>query len=78
MKIKYMKNIENNREWKEKNKKYLKELQNFWDKADNIADELLRQKVIEQMLRCDDTLTKLAEEKFKYFYEMGYKAAKKE
>ena len=33
----------NNRDWKERNKKYLKELQNFFDRADNIADEDLKE-----------------------------------
>lgn len=66
------------REWKEKNKEYLKELQSFLDKADNIVDERLKQKVIGQMLKCDDILTKIAEEEFNHFYEMGYNHVKKE
>lgn len=64
--------------WKEKNKEYLKELQNFLDKADNINDELLRKKVIEQMLRCDAVLTKLAEAEFERLYKLGYMNAKSE
>lgn len=67
-----------NREWKEKNKKYLRELQKFFDKADNITDDSLKQKIIGQMLRCDDILTKAAEEEFMYFYKIGYNNAKEE
>lgn len=66
------------KEWKEKNKLYLKEVQNFFDKVDNISDESLRQKIIGQMLRCDKILTEIAENRFKEFYELGYKQAKKE
>ena len=68
----------NNKDWKEKNKNYLKELQNFFDKADNIEDNNLKQKIIVQMLKCDDILTKIAESRFEEFYKLGYKNAKKE
>ena len=68
----------NNRDWKERNKKYLKELQIFFDKADNIKDNDLKKKIIGQMLRCDDILTKIAESRFEEFYKLGYKNAKKE
>ena len=71
-------NIKNNKDWKEKNKKYLQELQNFFDKADNITDKELRNKIIGQMLRCDAILTKIAENRFQDFYKMGYENAKKE
>ena len=67
-----------NKEWKEKNKIYLKELQNFFDKADNIEDNELKQLIIGQMLRCDDVLTKIAENRFKEFYKLGYKNGKLE
>ena len=70
--------IENNRNWKEKNKSYLRELQNFFDKADNIEDKNLRQLIIGQMLRCDNVLTELAENRFKQYYKLGYYNAKKE
>ena len=70
--------MKKNRSWKEENKKYLKELQNFFDKADNIADEDLRNKIVGQMLRCDDVLTKIAENRFQEFYQLGYKNAKEE
>ena len=67
-----------NKDWKEKNKNNLKELQNFFDKADNIEDNNLKQKIIGQMLKCDDILTKIAESRFEEFYKLGYKNAKKE
>lgn len=76
--IKNIKRNIDNRDWKEKNKIYLKELQNFFDKADNIEDNNLKQKIIGQMLKCDDILTKIAESRFEEFYKLGYKNAKKE
>lgn len=54
-----------NRDWKEKNERYLLELQKFLDKAENIRDNELKQSIIIQMLKCDNILTELAEEVFK-------------
>ena len=71
-------NFKLNKEWKEKNKKYIKELQNFFDKADNITDTDLKRIIINQMLKCDDILTQIAELRFEEFYKLGYKHAKKE
>ena len=51
----------NNRDWKEKNKGYLRQLQKFLDRADNIEREDLRRSVIAEMLKCDMILTELAE-----------------
>ena len=65
-----------NRNWKNKNESYLKELQSFLDKAENIKDEALKKDIIFQMLKCDEILTKIAEEKFKEFYELGKKGNK--
>lgn len=76
--IKNIKRNIDNKDWKEKNKIYLKELQNFFDKADSIEDNNLKQKIIGQMLKCDDILTKIAESRFEEFYKLGYKNAKKE
>ena len=56
------KKFEYSRKWKEKNEKYLFELQKFLDIAENIKDEKLRNSVIGQMLRCDEVLTRLAED----------------
>ena len=56
-----MEEIKKNRDWKEKNKKYLRELQLFLDLADGIRDEKMRQAIKNQMLICDETLTKIAE-----------------
>ena len=66
-----------NKEWKEKDKEYLRELQNFLDNASNISDENLRKKVIGQMLRCDNILTRMAENRFREIYQLGYNNAKK-
>ena len=55
------KEIEKSR-WKNKNEKYLFEIQKFFDLAENIDDEILRKQLIWQMLRCDKILTKIAEE----------------
>lgn len=53
------------RDWKEKNDDYLKALERFFDITDNIEDENLRMDIIYKMLKCDETLTKLAENTFK-------------
>ena len=51
------------REWKAKNENYLRELQKFLDIADNVSDEKLKLDIIYQMLKCDEILTKIAEER---------------
>ena len=53
--------LKSNRDWKEKNKRYLENLQKFLDATDSIADECLRKHIIIQMLKCDLVLTKIAE-----------------
>lgn len=73
-----LKKSKRNKKWKEKNKMYLKELQSFFDQADNIQDEILKRNIIFQMLRCDSVLTELAENKFVDCYRLGYKKAKSE
>ena len=50
--------------WKYTNQKYLFELQKFLDIAENIEDEYLQTIVINQMLKCDKSLTIVAEEMF--------------
>lgn len=67
-----------NRYWKERNQIYLRELQNFFDKADNISDIKLKKNIIEQMLRCDNALTEIAEKQFEVFYKNGYQKGKNE
>ena len=66
MNLRENKNMENveNRNWKANGQKYLKELQAFLDKAENIENEELRKDIIFQMLRCDNELTLLAEDIF--------------
>lgn len=50
--------------WKYTNENYLFELQKFLDIAENIEDEYLQNIVINQMLKCDKSLTIVAEEMF--------------
>lgn len=73
MKRRDNRNMEIEKDWKSKNKKYLMELQKFLDKAENIENKELRNEIIIQMLKCDEELTKIAEEKFKEYYEQGKK-----
>ena len=58
------KNMKIYKDWKDSNQKYLNEIQKFLDKADNIESEELKEEIIIQMLKCDEILTKIAEEKF--------------
>ncbi len=53
------------RDWKEKNKRYLNQLQRFLDSVDSIEREDLKNHVIAQMLKCDLILTELAEKEMK-------------
>ena len=55
----------NNRDWKEKNKRYLYTLQKFLDSTDRIKDEELKNHIITQMLKCDLALTEIAEKEIK-------------
>lgn len=52
------------RDWKEKNEKYIIELNKFFDIVDNVENKDLKQRIIYQMLKCDKILTEIAEEKF--------------
>ena len=54
----------NNRNWKEKDKEYLRFIQKFLDLSDNIENEELKDEVIRAMLMCDERLTQLAELEF--------------
>lgn len=64
------------RKWKEQNKLYLRELQLFFDRVDNIEDSELKRSVLNQMMICDKVLTEIAEDMFRDFYNEGYKDAK--
>lgn len=64
-------------DWKKENKIYLRELQKFLDKAENIENEELKNEIIIQMLKCDEQLTKMAEQQFKSYYEQGKKCLKR-
>lgn len=59
------KNIYEEKIWKNKNQKYLFELQKFLDITDNVKEEGLRKLIIYQMLKCDKCLTKIAESMLK-------------
>ena len=74
-KTKYMENIEN-KNWKANGQKYLKELQAFLDKVENIENEELRKDILFQMLKCDKELTALAEEMFEKYKNEKEKSLK--
>lgn len=57
----------NNRDWKEKNKRYLTQLQRFLDATDSIKQEELKQNIITQMLKCDLILTEIAENEIRKY-----------
>lgn len=50
---------------KGKNKKYIKELQKFFDIVDNIEKEELKMDIIYQMLKCDNVLSEMIESEIK-------------
>ena len=54
----------NNRDWKEKDKEYLRFIQKFLDLSDNIENKELKDEGIRAMLMCDERLTQLAELEF--------------
>ena len=56
-----------NREWKNKNEEYLRELQKMLDIIDNVEDEDLKDRIIKQCLKCDNILTEISEDLF-YLY----------
>lgn len=59
------KNQPNEHDWKNKNKRYLFEIQKFLDLTDNIADEKLKKEILYQFTRYDKTITEMAEEMIK-------------
>ena len=65
--------VQIDREWKEKNKEYIRELERFLDRSDAIKDESTRLAIVTQMLKCDEVLTKICEEKLLESYNEGYK-----
>ena len=64
-------NMKIQEDWKKESKKYLTEMQKLLDKLENIDNEELRKEIIIQILKCDQELTKLAEKKFKEYYNQG-------
>ncbi len=77
IKMKHNKCMNINKEWKKECNEYLKELQKFLDKAENIEDKELKRDIIIQMLKCDEVLTKIAEKEFEKYYEQGKKCQNK-
>ena len=57
-------NNNNIKNWKQGAKKYLAEIEKFLDLAENIKEDELKQKIIIQMLKVDNELTKEAEKIF--------------
>ena len=60
-----------NREWKNKNQEYLYELQKMLDTIDNVKDEELKKRIINQFLKCENLLTENAEDLFYIYYIKG-------
>ena len=67
-----------NREWKNKNEEYLRELQKMLDIIDNVKDENLKSRIIAQCLKCDNILTEISEELFYLYYIKGMEEVRKE
>lgn len=64
--MKEINEIENAKEkqsWKNTDERYLRELQKLYDLIENIENEKLRKNIIAQVIKFDDTLSKIAEEK---------------
>ena len=66
-------NTPSNKDRKEKNKGYLRQMQRFLDVADNIEREDLRKAVIAEMLKCDMILTELAQRQIRFATETNEK-----
>ena len=52
-------------EQKKKDKLYLKELQLFFDKVDNVQDEELKKQILYQMHRCEERIILMCEKLLK-------------
>lgn len=59
-----LKELLTNRNWRNRNKKYLFELQKLLDLVDNIEDDTLKKMIINQILKYNETLTQISEEMF--------------
>ena len=66
-----------NREWKNKNEEYLRELQKMLDIIDNVKDEDLKDRIIKQCLKCDNILTEISEDLFYLYYIKGKEEVKR-
>ena len=63
-------NSENNRDWKEKNQKYLNQLQKFFDAVDKVENIEIRKGIINEVLRGDMLLTELAEKEINKYKKL--------
>ena len=52
--------MKGNDEWKTKDKRYLKELQKMLDIVENVKDEELKNRILNQFVRHDELITELA------------------
>lgn len=50
--------------WKNTNEEYIFQLDKMFDLIDNIKNDFLRIQIRNQVIKCDKTLTKIAEEIF--------------
>ena len=57
-------------ELKKKDKLYLRELQLFFDKVDNIQDEELKLQILYQMHRCEKRIEQICEELINNHFEV--------
>ena len=54
-----------NHDWKNKNEKYLFEIQKLIDLIENIENEKLKKEILYQLIKYDKLITELAEERIK-------------
>ena len=55
-----------NHDWKNKNEKYLFEIQKLIDLIENIENEKLKKEILYQLIKYDKLITELAEERIKW------------
>ena len=54
----------NQKHWKTKDERYIKELQKLFDLIDNVEDEKLKKNILEQVVKFDNVLTQIIEDKY--------------
>ena len=68
---------ENIDELKKKDKLYLKELQLFFDKVDNVSDQELKSQILYQMHRCEQRIICMCEQLINKWYKYKNKHFRK-